>query len=282
VSQPIRVAIQGELGSFSEEAAVSLLGSDLQVLSFRHFDEVFRVTSSGEADVCLVPLENALTGSIHRNYDLLRRHKLKINGELYLEIQHNLIVLPGVRFEELTSVFSHPVALGQCERFFERNPQLEMRTSHDTSGSVRELVEQQQRQCGAIAGKRAAELFGGEVIKEAIQDNKANYTRFVLLSPEMKVPGGANKTSIVFSFKNVPGALFKSLSVFALRDIDLGKIESRPIHGRPWEYLFYMDFLACIKEERVSNALNHLREITEDLEILGSYERDEAVENQGM
>ena len=143
-------------------------------------------------------------------------------------------------------------------------------------------MEQQQRNCGAIAGKRAAELFGGEVIMEAIQDNKANYTRFVLLSTQMKVPDDADKTSIVFSFRNVPGALFKSLSVFALRDIDLGKIESRPIHGRPWEYLFYLDFLACIKEERVSNALNHLREITEDLEVLGSYKRDEAVRTQGM
>ncbi len=282
MSQAIRVAIQGEPGSFSEEAAVSLLGGDLQVLSFRHFDEVFRTTAAGEADVCLIPLENSLTGSIHRNYDLLRRHKLKINGELYLEVQHNLVVIPGVQFEELSAVFSHPVALGQCERFFENNPQLEMRTSHDTSGSVRELMEQPQRNCGAIAGRRAAELFGGEVIMEAIQDNKANYTRFVLLSTQMKVPDDADKTSIVFSFRNVPGALFKSLSVFALRDIDLGKIESRPIHGRPWEYLFYLDFLACIKEERVSNALNHLREITEDLEVLGSYKRDEAVRTQGM
>ncbi len=282
VSQPIRVAIQGEPGSFSEEAAVRLLGGDLEVLSFRHFDEVFRTTAAGEADVCMVPLENSLTGSIHRNYDLLRRHQLKINRELYLEIQHNLIVLAGVQFDELSSVFSHPVALGQCERFFEDNPHLEMRTSHDTSGSVRELVEQQQRDCGAIAGSRAAELFGGEIIREAIQDNKANFTRFVLLSTKMKVPEDADKTSIVFSFRNVPGALFKSLSVFALRDIDLGKIESRPIHGRPWEYLFYLDFLACIKEERVSNALNHLREITEDLEVLGSYKRDDAVGIRGM
>lgn len=282
MSQSIRVAIQGELGSFSEEAAVNLLGGNLEVVSFRHFEEVFRTTAAGEADVCLVPLENSLTGSIHRNYDLLRRHNLKINGELYLEIQHNLIVIPGVRFEELTAVFSHPVALAQCERFFEKNPHLEMRTSHDTSGSVRELLEQGERRCGAIAGKRAAELFGGEVIMEAIQDNKANYTRFVLLSPEMMVSEGADKTSIVFSFRNVPGALFKSLSVFALRDIDLGKIESRPIHGRPWEYLFYVDFLACIKEERAGNALNHLHEITEELEVLGSYKRDDAVAAQGM
>jgi len=278
----IRVGIQGESGSFSEEAALKLLGESVEIFGFKHFEQVFGETHDGNLDACVVPLENSLTGSIHRNYDLLRKFKLKINRELYLQIEHNLIVFTGVRFDDIDTVISHPVALNQCQRFLEDHPRLTIKTSHDTSGSVREMLEGEHRTWGAIAGKRAAEIYGGEILLKSIEDNKENYTRFVLLSPQQKAEPGADKTSIVFSFSNTPGALFKSLSVFALRDIDLVKIESRPIHGRPWEYLFYVDFMGSVNEERVKNALNHLQEITEMLEMMGCYPRDKSVEKKGM
>lgn len=278
----MKVGIQGEEGSFSAEAAQKLLGNEVTIVSFRHFEEVFKATSTREVDASLIPIENSLSGSIHRNYDLLRRHRLKIGREVYLKIEHNLIVPPGVQFEEVKTVISHPVALSQCERFFESHPSLRVETSYDTSGSVKEVMEGKRRDLAAIAGRRASEVFGGEIIIESVQDNDANYTRFVLLSPDLENREDATKTSIVFSFSNVPGALFKSLSVFALRDIDLTKIESRPIPGRPWEYLFYMDILGSISEKRVRNALNHLQEITDVFELLGCYPRDESVQKRGM
>jgi prephenate dehydratase len=278
----MKVAIQGEPGSFSEEAALVLLGEGIEILGFPHFEEVFRVVRDDDVDSCVVPLENSLTGSIHRNYDLLRRSGLKINRELYLRIVHNLIAVPGTRFSEVRTVVSHPVALSQCERFFEEHSFLRMEPAHDTSGSVREILLRGDRSRAAIAGRRACQVFGGEVLREGIQDNEANFTRFVLLSKGLAQCKGEKKTSILFSFGNAPGALFKSLSAFALREIDLTKIESRPIHGRPWEYLFYLDFVGSLEEERVRNALNHLREIVEELEILGCYPRDASVEKKGM
>jgi len=277
----MKVGIQGEIGSFSEEAALKLLGGSVEVVCFRHFDEVFQSVASGSADSCVIPLENSLTGSIHRNYDLLRRHQLKIQEELFLPVVHNLIVLPGVAFEDLETVISHPVALGQCEKFFEGYPHLRTEASYDTSGSVREIVERNLRTCGAVAGRRACEVFGGVIVREAIQDSDVNYTRFVLLSKIARV-GDGNKTSIVFSFRNIPGGLFKCLSVFALRDVDLTKIESRPITGRPWEYMFYLDFLGSLKDRKVQNALNHLQEIADEFEVLGCYPRDESLGRLGM
>jgi prephenate dehydratase len=276
------IAIQGEVGSFSEEAVHRLELDNVEIRSFRHFEEVFKAPSVGESDLCLVPIENSLTGSIHRNYDLLRRNSLKIIREVYLRIQHNLIALPGVRFGDVKTVISHPVALSQCESLFERYPNLEIKTSYDTSGSVRELVESGSPTTAAIASRRANEIYKTSILMESIEDHKQNFTRFVLLSPRIRTGEGADKTSIVFSFCNSPGALFKSLSVFALRDIDLTKIESRPIPGRPWEYLFYLDFLGSVWEERVKNALNHLQEITETFELLGCYARDKSVEKKGL
>jgi prephenate dehydratase len=277
-----KVGIQGESGSFSEEAALKLLGGSAEIRGFKDFEQVFSETRLGKVDVCVVPLENSLTGSIHRNYDLLRKCDLKINRELYLRIQHFLITSPGVGFDQIDTVISHPVALDQCQHFLEKHQHLEIKTSHDTSGSVREMLEGQHRNWGAIAGRRAAETFGGQIVLASIEDNKENYTRFVLLSPSAGEVEDADKTSILFSFNNTPGALFKSLSVFALREIDLAKIESRPIHGRPWEYLFYLDFLGSTTETRVKNALNHLKEMTETLEVLGCYRRDKTVDKKGM
>ncbi|MCZ6486279.1 MAG: prephenate dehydratase [Acidobacteria bacterium] len=276
------VAIQGERGSYSEEATRHLLGMKAELRCCERFEDVFQLTASQETQYCLIPIENSLSGSIHKNYDLLLRHHLRIAREINLQINHNLIVKVGTTFEEINTVFSHPVALDQCDTFFEQFPHLIKRSAYDTSGSVKRIVEENLRDCAAIAGKQAAEFYGGEVVMTDIQDDKENFTRFFLLSPEVEAGEKTNKTSVVFSFRNTPGALFKCISVFALRDIDLTKIESRPIRGRPWEYLFYLDFLGNIKEENTRKALDHLEELTEFLEVLGCYPRDVSQQRKGM
>ena len=276
------VVIQGERGSYSEVAATRLLGDKIALYCCERSEDVFKLAKRKDTQHYLIPLENSLSGSIHKNYDLLLRHKLKITREINLEIKHNLITAAGVSFEEINTVFSHPVALDQCDHFFERFPHLVKRSAYDTSGSVKRIVEENLRDCAAIAGKQAAEYYGGNIVMTEIQDNKENFTRFVLLSPKPEIRDKADKTSIAFSFGNAAGALFKCLSVFALRDIDLTKIESRPIHGRPWEYLFYLDFLGNTGEESTLRALGHLRELTEFLEVLGCYPRDTSHEKKGM
>ena len=276
------VAIQGERGSYSEEATRRLLGKKAELRCCERFEDVFQLTVNQETQYCLIPIENSLSGSIHKNYDLLLRHHLKIAREINLPIEHNLIVVAGTTFKEINTVFSHPVALDQCDTFFEQYPHLIKRSAYDTSGSVKRIVEQNLRDCAAIAGKQAAEYYDGEVVMTDIQDDKENFTRFFLLSPEVKAGKETDKTSVVFSFGNTPGALFKCLSVFALRDIDLTKIESRPIRGRPWEYLFYLDFLGNTNEDNTRKALDHLQELTEFLEVLGCYPRDISQQRKGM
>ena len=277
-----RVAIQGERGSFSELATLQMVPGPVEFLCCRTFDDVFVRTSQGECGCCVIPIENSLAGSIHRNYDLLVRHGLRIRKEVNLPVEHSLITLAEGTFEDVKTVRSHPVALDQCELFFKRHPHLVRETGYDTSGSVKEIVEGDLRDHAAIASRNAARFFGAKVLMDRIEDRVENFTRFFLLSSESPESEAADKTSIVFSFKNAAGALFKCLSVFALRDIDLTKIESRPIHGRPWEYLFYLDFLGNTGEERVRNALSHLGELTEFLTVLGCYPRDGTHERKGM
>ena len=259
-----------------------MLGPNLSCRCCRTFEEVFQLTERGEVQHCLIAIENSLAGSIYKNYDLLSRYRLRIVRETNLLIKHNLIALPGATFEDIKTVFSHPVALDQCEKFFARYPHLERKSAYDTSGSVKEIVEKKLEHCAAIAGRGAAEFYGGQILMTGIEDNEENFTRFLLLAHDLRVTGDCNKTSIVFSLKNAPGSLFKSLSVFALRDIDLTKIESRPIQGRPWEYVFYIDFLGNLEEARVKNALNHLAEITDFLEILGCYPAAGSAAMKGM
>lgn len=267
----IAVSIQGERGSFSEEAALLFLGEGIKFHCCEAFEEVFRATSQGETRYCVVPIENSLAGSIHKNYDFLLRYKLKIVQEMNLPIQHHLIGVEGATFDQIRTVMSHPVALDQCEQFFVRFPSLVKRTTYDTSGSVKRIVSENLRDCAAIAGARAAEFYKGKILMKGIEDNEENFTRFFRLSRDLETAEAANKVSIVFSFENSPGALFKCLSVFASRGIDLAKIESRPIHGRPWEYLFYLDFQGNVREKRTREALSDLEGITEFIEILGGY-----------
>jgi prephenate dehydratase len=265
------VAIQGERGSFSEEAARELLGPGAQVRTNETFGSIFRSVSTGECRYSLVPIENTLAGSVYENYDLLLEYHLHIVAEYNLRVVHNLIAFPGTTLRNLRQVYSHPVALAQCGKFFRQHPKIKKIPFYDTAGSVKMLANQQIQGGAAIASKVAASVYSGRILKTHLEDHQENYTRFLLLARTPAVPPGANKVSIVFSTRNVPGALFKCLGVFALRDIDLSKLESRPARGRPWEYFFYVDFMGNVQDKKCRKALEHLSEITDFLRVLGSY-----------
>jgi prephenate dehydratase len=271
----LSVAFQGERGAYSEAAAVNFFGDSIQVMPCTDFDCVFEAVTQGQANRGVLPVENSLAGSIHRNYDLLLRYELSIVGEVQIPIAHQLIALPGVTLADVKKVYSHPQALAQCEHSITKLlPHAERVTTYDTAGSVKMIKEQNITAGAGLASQRAANIYGMNIIQPDMQDNAENYTRFVVVAPEPIVPEGRAKTSIVFSMDNVPGSLFKCLAVFALRDIDLAKIESRPLQGKRWQYFFYIDFVGSQYEERCRNALNHLQEITTFFKVLGSYPRE--------
>ena len=264
------VAIQGEAGSFSHAAARRLLGEDVKLLHKQSFDALFESVGSGEAERGLLPIENSLAGSIHENYDRLSASPLHIVGETQLRVSHCLIGRPGASLASIRRASSHAVALAQCRRFFADNPQIEPIVVYDTAGSVRDLMQGGMASGAAIGSRLAAELYGGQVLREAIEDDPQNFTRFLLLAREPQAAEKASKTSVVFTLKNVPGALHRALAVFALRGVDLAKIESRPLRGRPWEYAFYLDYLGDPLGP-AGEALLDLRSLSEELRVLGSY-----------
>jgi prephenate dehydratase len=273
-----RIAFQGELGAFSHLAVRHMVGRGADAVPCPTFEQVFRRLSDGEVDGAVVPIENTLHGSVHENYDHLLRFGLPIAAETSTRIVHNLVALPGVRFRQVTRVYSHPVALSQCLDFFDRHRRLEQVPFYDTAGSVKMLVEQRPEGSAAIASALAAEIYGCRILARSIEDDRENFTRFFLLrrkAPEQPSsrPRRGWKTSLVFATTNVPGALFRALSAFSLRDLDLTKIESRPFKGRRWEYLFYLDFLGHVDDQPVRNALGHLDELSEFVRVLGCYPR---------
>src|ERR1700722_269552 len=293
----IKVAIQGELGSFSHEAAERMLPGCAVVPCARSV-EVFDRVQRGSVAAAVIPIENSLAGTVAEHADLLVARDVFIEGEFLLRIVHNVIAAPGVKLAGLRKVLSHPVALDQCRDFFTDHPRIEPVPFYDTAGSVKHVVAHGPQDAAAIAGQHAAREYSGKILQGGIEDDKRNFTRFFLIrkgaapSPSSAKPskgsaastsrkrrqvpsgtGGGNKTSIAFKVKNVPGALFKSLSVFALRDISLSKIESRPMRGRPWEYVFYVDFLRG-DDEPARNALRHLGEVADFVKVLGIYPRD--------
>jgi prephenate dehydratase len=273
------IAFQGARGAFSEEAARNLLGPGVVVLPCERFEDIFRAVKEGRAAGAVVPIENTLAGSVHENYDHLVNFELPIVAETNVRIVHNLIALKGVPFSAIKRVFSHPVALNQCLDFFARYPRIERTPFYDTAGSVKMIAEEKLTDAAAIASSVAADIYGARILRKSIEDDRRNFTRFFLLrTPEyarrhpIRVDRRAPwKTSLVFSTRNVPGSLFRALSAFALRDLNLIKIESRPLRGKPWEYLFYLDFLGRADTPNAQNALNHLRELADFLRVLGCY-----------
>lgn len=281
----MRIAIQGERGSFSHQAARQI-ASGSRVLPCPSFSDVYDELARGAAQAAVVPVENTLAGSVGENLDLLLARDIFIQRECRLRISHQLIATPGVKLREIRRVFSHPVALDQCRDFFRHHRRIQAVPFYDTAGSVKHIIESALRDSAAIAGVQAAQEYGGRILQRGLEDDKQNFTRFFFIrrvhdpfrvgervgiknAKKLLLPG-ANKTSIAFALKNVAGALFKALSVFALRDISLSKIESRPVRGRPWEYVFFVDYLRG-DDEPARLALRHLAEISDFVKILGIY-----------
>ncbi|HPR89684.1 MAG TPA: prephenate dehydratase [bacterium] len=278
---PLSIAFQGDHDAYSELAALSFFGDDASCIPCPDFEQVFAAVLSGTTPFGILPVENSSTGSIHANYDLLLQHPVAITGEVYYRIDHQLIAHPGVALQEIRTIYSHPQALEQCRHFIAALSGVRALPAFDTAGSVRMILEEGLRDSAAIASRRAARVAGMQILRENIQDIAENITRFLIIRREPVPQPGANKTSIVFAMKNLPGALYKSLSAFALRDIDLLKIESRPWRGRPFEYIFYLDFRGTPEQPSCRNALRHLEEMTSMLKILGSYPEGDGLNPAG-
>lgn len=268
------VAFQGEKGAFSQTAAQKFLGEHVDVLPCPSFAGVFAALARNRATHAAVPIENTLHGSVHENYDHLLEYDIPIVGETSVRISHQLIAMPGIRFRDIRTVFSHPVALNQCRGFFEKHKHIQAAPFYDTAGSVKMLQAENPAGAAAIASAGAAAIYGGVILRRNIEDDRRNFTRFFLLTKQ-KQPALSSrvnwKTSVVFSTANVPGALFKAMACFALRDLNLTKIESRPLRGKPWEYLFYVDLIGSKDDTLVQRALADLAEISHFMKILGSY-----------
>ena len=297
----MKVAIQGERGSFSHEAAEKMLPR-CTVVPCARSAEVFDRVEAGTVGAAVIPIENTLAGTVAEHADLLVVRNVFIQAEYLLRIVHNVIGAPGTKIGALRRVLSHPVALDQCREFFRHHPKIEAVPFYDTAGSVKHVTENHLKDAAGIAGRQAAGEYSAKILQAGIEDDKRNFTRFFLIRKRNRgsqnlrpipprsgerrrgqlkgsafdggyqkmIPPRANKTSIAFQVRNLPGALFKSLSVFALRDISLSKIESRPMRGRPWEYVFYVDFLRG-DDEPARNALRHLGEVAEFVKVLGVY-----------
>jgi prephenate dehydratase len=282
----IRVAFQGERGAFSEEAARRILGDSIDPCPKREFDEMFEAVIRDEADCAMVPMENTLAGSVIKNYDLVADNDLEVIGEVVLRVAHHLIARKGAKLSSVRRIYSHPVALAQCEDYLRKLrieiPTLEVLPAYDTAGAVKLVVEEGRRDQAAIASRIAAGIYRAQILAEGIESNPQNFTRFfVMARPDrrkhipLRMRGKGTKTSILFRTTNKPGALFHALEAFAKGKIDLTKIESRPIVGRPWEYSFYLDFLGDRNAPAVRRALAGLTQIAESLRIFGTYPRAE-------
>ncbi|HEY9463133.1 MAG TPA: prephenate dehydratase [Vicinamibacterales bacterium] len=268
----MRLAYQGEPGAYSEAAALQYGGPQAETLPCKSFEDVFDAVSRKKATHGVVPLENSIGGTIHRNYDLLLDHDLTISGEVELDVVHCLQALPGTKLEDVKVVYSHPQALAQCERYL-KDLGASVEAVYDTAGGAKLVSEKKLAGAAALASRRAADVFGLEVLQEAVQDYEFNITRFAIIGGAP--PADANKTTIVFALPSTPGALFKALSVFALRDINLTKLESRPMRGRPWEYLFYVEVDAPRSDLGCARALTHLAEFARWTRVLGTYKGTE-------
>lgn len=266
-----RVAFQGEHGSFSEEAVRKIFAENCETVPCRTFDDLYRAIDEGKAEYILTPMENSLVGSVHRCYDLLLTSSLHIVAETVLPISHFLIGCADADFENVQIVESHPVALAQCERFFAAHPDLKGVAGDDTAGSVKRVIESNDKTRAAVGGRRTAEIYGGKILREHIEDHAENFTRFALLSKEADEQNQGSKISLVVRLKNQPGALHSALRPFVRRGIDLTKIESRPVKNSPSQFNFYLDLQAPTSESELRGALADIREQAEEVRFLGRY-----------
>jgi prephenate dehydratase len=267
----MKIAIQGEPGSFSHEAAIKL-AADAVIVPFSLSSDAFAAVANGQVDAAAIPIENSLAGSVSEHFDLLLRHNVVVERETLLRIRHNLISISGTTIGAIDRVFSHPVALAQCRRFLSDHPRMESYAFYDTAGSVKQLVELRDRHAAAIASEAAAEYYGAQILVRSIEDNPENYTRFFLVrrTADAAVDPMANKISIAFSVENKPGSLVAALLELSTLGTNLTKIESRPVHGKPWEYIFYVDCQLQAPEE-AADALNALRAHCSMVKELGRY-----------
>lgn len=272
----LTVAFQGEPGAYSEAAAYEHFGSKITTLPRDSFEGVFQAVTDAACDLGFIPIENSLDGSIHRNYDLLVQHDLFITGEYHLRIQHCLIGRPGATLGDIQRVISHPQGLGQCRKTLPTLVHARPEAVYDTAGAVKMIAAGNDPHVAAIASHRAAEIYGMHILAEGIEDDPSNFTRFLSIARQPVQPTGPTKTSIVFSLKHEPGALHHALQAFARQEINLTKIESRPLVGRPWEYLFYIDCAGADSEPDVQQALHDLEAYALTLRVFGSYPRNPA------
>ncbi len=274
----VRVAFQGERGAYSEMAALQYFPK-ARPAPKKSFQDVFDAAESGDADCAVVPVENSIEGSVNEIYDLLLQTKMIVIGEVYQRVRHCLIANRGAK--KIKYVHSHPQALAQCRGYLQRK-RLEPMPAYDTAGAVKMIKENRMMDSAAIASRRAAELYDMELLDDGIEDRKNNYTRFLVLSPK-KAKGGSRagqyKTSMIFSVKHVPGALFGIIGEFAIRRINLTKVESRPTKETPWEYNFYVDFEGRAQDKVVQEALRSIQPKTSYIKILGSYLKAEFSSN---
>ena len=271
-AQRIAIAFQGEIGAYSEEVAFQFFGSSIQVRPCESLDDVFKVVEQGEVQFGVVPIENSLEGSISRAYDLLLDSSLRVCGEIELRVVHCLIASPEVRLDSIRKIYSHPQALGQCRAFL-KHLGGELIPTYDTAGSVKMIKEKGITDGAAIASPRAAGIYGMNILAREIEDNPNNFTRFFILAKQDSPSTGDDKTSIVFSVRHKPGALYEFLKELAARNINLTKIESRPTRQKPWEYNFYLDFEGHREDKAPGEALDYLRDSSTFVKVLGSYPR---------
>jgi prephenate dehydratase len=267
----MKIAIQGEPGSFSHEAAIKLV-EDAVIAPFSLSADAFSALSNGAVDAAVVPIENSLAGSVSEHFDLLLHHDVRVEREALLRIRHNLIAISGSSISNIDRVFSHPVALAQCRTFLANHPRMEAFAFYDTAGSVKQLVELRDRHAAAIASEAAARHYGAQILVAGIEDNPENFTRFFLVrrTRDLVVDPKSNKISIAFSVENRPGSLVSALSELSTIGTNLTKIESRPVHGKPWEYIFYVDCQIHAPEEG-ARALNALQSHCSMVKELGRY-----------
>lgn len=273
-SESFDAAYQGASGAFSEEAALRFVNPSANLLACREFRDVFDAVRFGRALGGVIPIENTLAGSIHTCYDLLSEFELNIVAETVLQIFHNLIAVPGVRFEEIREVWSHPVALAQCENFFRRHPQLTPISVYDTAGAVETLMHDNRRHAAAIGSQRAANIYGANILVADIHDHSENYTRFLFIKQRADDPIQGNvplRTTILFKAGNRPGALFECLRPFAELGIDLTRLESRPVKAEPFQYVFYAELNGNSADAELSEALRKLRQLAKLVRVFGSY-----------